>query len=133
MTEFHHAVQCCKVSRVSYGNVLAWAQWRWRSHNIAQNDGTIESVRACHDTKVFIVGTHTRRFAHVIGQVSPLPEVGAQSLTAGGMTQAADGFLFDLANALAREVELLANLFQRQCLLVIQSEVQSDHFGLALA
>ncbi len=43
-----------------------------------------------------------------------LSKIGAEILAARCMAQPSDCFLFDLSNALAREIELLSNFFERQ-------------------
>ena len=42
-----------------------------------------------------------------------LPQIAAEGLRAAGVTKTANGFFFDLANALAGELEFLADLFER--------------------
>src|ERR1700679_1841982 len=45
-----------------------------------------------------------------------------------GRAQLAQGFGFDLADALARHVEFLADLFERVLTLAADAETQTDHF-----
>jgi len=45
------------------------------------------------------------------------------------MFEAADGFFLDLADTLAGEVELFADLFQRHCMFAAKAEIEADHIG----
>ena len=54
-----------------------------------------------------------------------------QALAAAGMAELTQGLGLNLADALARDVELLADLFQRSGLAVVQAIAQAEHLGLA--
>ena len=57
-------------------------------------------------------------------------EIIAQVPAAGRMAQLAQGFGFDLADALARNVKVLSHLFQRMVLPVDQAKAQLQDFTL---
>ena len=46
------------------------------------------------------------------------------------MAQAADGFLLDLPDTFAGEVELLTDLFQRHGVFAVEAEIKRDHVDL---
>src|SRR5690348_6941925 len=54
-----------------------------------------------------------------------------QLLAARGMPQLAQGLGFDLADALAGDVELLADLFQRVVGVHVNAEAHAQHLGFA--
>ena len=56
---------------------------------------------------------HLRQGACITSTASALSEVVAQSLAPTGMAQAIESLVFDLADALSGEAELLPHLFQR--------------------
>src|SRR5687767_6372237 len=64
--------------------------------------------------------------------VPSLSEVGAERLRAGCVAKAANRLLLDLSDALARQLEALANFLERQRMFPIEPEVESDHLGLAI-
>ena len=57
----------------------------------------------------------------------------AQPVAAAGMTQFAEGLGFDLANALASDGEVLADLFECVLASILQPEPHLDYFFLARA
>jgi hypothetical protein len=58
---------------------------------------------------------------------------GAQAMTAAGMTQLAERLGFDLTDALARDGEVLANLFERVLAAILQAKTHLDDLFLARA
>src|SRR5690349_3702920 len=61
-----------------------------------------------------------------------LVQVVPQLAAAGGMAELAQRFGLDLPDALARDVELLAHLFERAVATVDEPEAQLEHVALAL-
>ena len=54
-----------------------------------------------------------------------------QTVAAGGVTQLAQGLGFDLADALAGNIELFAHFFQRVVGVHVDAETHTQHFGFA--
>ena len=54
-----------------------------------------------------------------------------QAIAAAGVTQFAQGFGFDLANAFAGDIEVLSDFFQRVFTAVFQSKAQAENFLFA--
>ncbi len=60
------------------------------------------------------------------GKSPPLPQVGLQVLRAGGVPQAADSLLLDLANPLPGQIELLGDFLERLLRAAYPEEVTND-------
>ena len=66
------------------------------------------------------------------GAVSVSVSVGLEVLSAVALTQLSEGLLLNLADALSREVEAFANLFQGERVLTPDAEVEARDLGLAV-
>src|SRR5689334_20752727 len=60
-------------------------------------------------------------------------EEGAEAVAAAGVAQFAEGFCFDLADALAGDREVLADFFERVLAAVLEAEAHLDDFFFARA
>lgn len=72
-----------------------------------------------------------RAGAGLLSKDRALTEVIAQVVRQTGVAQAAQGFLFKLADALTAEAELVGNLFKRVRLSTTQAKTQPQDVALA--
>ena len=109
----------------------------WLVSTIADGDSRGALGCRCHDGRRSRDGRRdagdgfSRSCAVVYRRQAPLFEVVAETPAAAGVAQLAERLGFNLANALARHLESLADLFQRAIVPVVEAIPQTQHLPLA--